>query len=299
MIRLAALGAAIALSATAAPAVAQVPYGSTQEPSTGEQAVGAILNALFGDRLGVSSSLEGEWSRGRRPLYNQRNQFEARLNADVRSGALSSYSAQRLSNEYDSLVELEARYAADGRMSSQERADLTARYRAFSQRVESGGGGSGDGWGGGSSTEVADGQREFDARVDAQVRNRRLTRTAGSRLKSEYASLIQTERSYARDGRIDSRERNDLNSRLDDLDRRVGDSYGGGSSQSPRDRLDAVGRAISYSGLSSSAQAQLRVEHEDLTRLEAAYSRLNPSSDERDYLERRIADLESRARVRR
>ena len=46
-------------------------------------------------------------------------------------------------------------------------------------------------------------------------------------------------------------------------------------------------------------QAQLRVEHEDLTRLEAAYARLNPSADERAYLDRRLGDLETRARVRR
>ncbi|WP_157973368.1 hypothetical protein, partial [Blastomonas sp. UPD001] len=64
-------------------------------------------------------------------------------------------------------------------------------------------------------------------------------------------------------------------------------------------RLDAIARALPASGLSASAQAQLRVEHEDLTRLEAAYARLTPSADERAYLDRRLGDLETRARVRR
>jgi hypothetical protein len=43
----------------------------------------------------------------------------------------------------------------------------------------------------------------------------------------------------------------------------------------------------------------LRVEQEDLSRLAAAYERLTPSADERAYLERRVSELETRAKVRR
>lgn len=292
--------AAGALMLAAAPmAVAQTPYSSSpqqQQPSQQQEAFGAILGALFGDRFGVSTSLESEWSRGRRPLSNQSSQFQARLDADVRAGRLSSSEANRLRYDYDDLVQLEARYTADGRVTTQERADLVAQYREFSQRVEAGGSDYSAG-----RTTVADGRADFEARVDTAVRNRRLTRTEGTRLKTDYADLIRVESGYLRDGRLTSQERDDLDSRLDALDARVGDGPSGGGSTviDNRTRLLNVDRALSSSGLSSTAQAQIRVELGDLTRLEAAYSRIQPSSDDRTYLERRISDLETRARVRR
>ncbi|MFC7376998.1 hypothetical protein [Brevundimonas sp. GCM10030266] len=296
---LSAIAAGAVVLAAAPLAMAQTPYGSTQQQpqSTQQQdAFGAILGALFGDRLGVSTSLESEWSRGRRPLSNQSAQFQTRLDTDVRSGRLSSSEANRLRNEYQDLVDLEARYTADGRVTTQERADLVAQYREFSQRVEAGGSDYSSG-----RSSVADGRRDFEARVDAAVSARRLTRTQGTRLKTDYQDLIRVEANYLRDGRLTSTERDDLDSRLDALDARVGDGPGGGNSGylDNRTRLTNVERALSSSGLSSSVQAQIRVELGDLTRLEAAYSRIQPSSDDRTYLERRISDLETRARIRR
>ncbi|MGQ3176919.1 MAG: hypothetical protein ACT6SC_04875, partial [Blastomonas fulva] len=149
---------------------------------------------------------------------------------------------------------------------------------------------------------IAEGQSEFYQRVDAQVSSRRITRVAGARLKTDYASLVRTEANYLRDGRVTEQERDDLYTRLEALDARVGDminSGGGNTTQTPRARLDAIARALPSSGLSASAQAQLRVEHEDISRLEAAYARMNATADERAYVERRLTDLENRARVRR
>lgn len=292
-----------ALVLAAAPlAAAQTPYSSSpqqQQPTNQQDAFGAILGALFGDRLGVSTSLESEWSRGRRPLSTQSAQFQTRLDTDVRSGRLSSSEARRLRDEYDDLVRLEARYTADGRVTTQERADLVAQYREFSQRVEAGGSDYSNG-----RTSVADGRAEFDARVDAAVRNRRLTRTEGTRLKTDYQDLIRVESGYLRDGRLTSQERDDLDSRLDALDTRVGDMPSGGNGggyQDNRTRLSNIERALSASnsGLTRAEVADIRVEAGDLARLEAAYSRTQPSSDDRSYLERRIGELEVRARVRR
>jgi hypothetical protein len=287
--------AAGALLLSAAPTLAQTPYGSGQQ-STQDERIGAILGALFGDRLGVSTSLEADWGRGRRPLANQRTQFESRLTADVRSGALSSSSAARLRTEYDDLVQLEARYTADGRVTTQERADLVARYREFSQRVEAGGGYDDE------QGAVAAGRAEFETRVDAAVRARRLTRTEGARLKADYQALIDVEAGYLRDGRITRQEQSDLDSRLDALDARVGDgpSGGGGGYVDNRTRLADIERALSSgSSLTRAEIDDIRVEHGDLVRLEAAYARTTPSSDDRAYLERRIGELEARARVRR
>lgn len=272
----------------------------TAEPSRQQERLNSIFGALFGDRAGSTTSIEAQWTAGRTPLATQRAQFETRVDTDVRSGALRQTTGTRLKSDYADLVQLEARYGADRRFTSTERNDLADRYGALTQVLADGSYGDNDD--DARSSSVADGQAEFVTRVNSQISGRRLTRTAGNRLKADYAALVQTEASYLRDGRLSSSEGEDLDARLDALDERVGDvgyTGGGATVQTPRIRLDAVARALSASGLSASAQAQLRVEHEDLLRLDAAYARLTPTSDERAYLERRVAELETRARIRR
>lgn len=283
-------------------AQAQIPYGQTQtqpygqsQPS-GQEVFGQILQNLLGGQ--TTGTVDAEWSRGRRALAAQQATFNTRLTAQVRSGALQQYSADRIRSDYDALVQLEARYGQDGRFTTQERQDLTARYDALTRALDDGG--YGDDVGGYQS--VADGQREFDARIDAAVRDRRLSRTDATRLRTDYAALIRTEAQYQQGG-LTARERQDIETRLDALDARIGDTGygagGGSATRTPEARLDAIARALPASGLSTTAQAQLRIEHEDLTRLAAAYARFNASSDDRAYLDRRLADLETRARVRR
>lgn len=293
--------AAAALMLTGSAALAQTDTGAQdQQRSRQQERLNSIFGALFGDRTGSTQSIEAQWSFGRTPLATQRAQFEARVDADVRSGQIDRRTGDRLKSEYYDLVQLEARYGADRRFTVQEREDLAERYGRLTQVIADGS--YGDEYESDIGISVADGQNEFNQRVDAQVTARRITRVAGARLKTDYAALVRTEASYLRDGRITDQERDDLYTRLEALDARVGDmaSAGGGSAvQTPRARLDAIARALPASGLSASAQAQLRVEHEDLTRLEAAYARLTPSADERAYLDRRLGDLETRARVRR
>ena len=140
----------------------------------------------------------------------------------------------------------------------------------------------------------------FETRVNAAVTARRITRVQGTRLKADYAALVRTETEYMRDGAISESERGDLDARLDGLDTRLDGGVSGPAPVvlTPRARLDAITQALPSSGLSTSAKAQLRVEQQDLARLEAAYARLTVSADERAYLDRRIAELEVRARVR-
>lgn len=294
-----------ALLLSSGAALAQTPYYSNQtqtqqQPSQQQEAIGAILGALFGDRLGVSTGVDAQWAAGRRPLNTQRTQFYSRIDADVRSGNLSSYAGDRLKTDYDALVQLEARYGSDGRFTAAERNDLNDRYSRLTQAVADGGYGN-DGGSGNGYASVADGRIEFEARVDAAVRNRRLARTEGTRLKSDYQALIQVESGYLRDGSLSARERDDLERRLDALDARVGDVQSGGGYQDNRTRLSAIERAASTngSGVGRAEAADILVEVGDLTRLEAAYSRSQPSSDDRAYLERRIGELEVRARIRR
>ncbi|MBN8529071.1 MAG: hypothetical protein J0M36_07535 [Caulobacterales bacterium] len=293
------LAAALALAAGAA--TAQTAY--TQPPQTTQstqqqEAVRAILGALFGDRLGTNNSLDAQWALGRLPLAQQQTQFESRIETEVRARRLSQYEGERARYDYRLLVDLEARYGADRRFTAQERAELSERYAALTQVITQGGYDDGaSGW-----TSLADDRAAFETRVDASVRARRISRTEGTRLKTDYAALIRLESDYRRDGSLNRSEREDLEARLDALDQRVGDvGYGDGGQypSTPEARLDAIARALPGSGLSASAQAQLRVEHEDLTRLQAAYARLNASADDRAYLDRRLADLETRVRIRR
>jgi hypothetical protein len=278
----------------------QTPYGQSQ-PSTGQEVFGQILQNLFGGQ--TTGTLDAEWSRGRRALAGQQTAFNNRLDAEVRSGALQSWSADRIRTDYDALVRLEADYGRDGRFTTQERQDLTARYDALTRAEQDGG--YGDDLGGYSS--VADGRAEFQRRIDAAVSARRLSRTDATRLRADYAALIRMEAEYQRGG-LTARERQDIETRLDALDARIGDGgYGGGGwngnwdgnwQQTPRERLTAIERALPSLNRGEAAD-RIRVQLEDLTRLDAAYARITASADDRAYLDRRIGELEVQARIRR
>jgi len=281
------LVAAAAAALISAPGNAQ--SGGAQ-PSSNDR-LQQILGTLFGQNTTASNSLEAQWRLGRTPLANQRGQFDARVDADARSGALSSSSAARLKAEYATIVQLEQRYAADGVFTTSERNQLIDSYGELTQTLADGGYAD-------NSTAVraavGEGRVEFNTRVDAAVSARRLTRVAGTRLKADYATLVQLETSYLRDGRLTDAEGDTLDERLDALDARL---EGAAVAVTPRTRLDAIARALPASRLSVAAQAQLRVEHGDLMRLASAYDRLTPTADERAYLERRLVNLETRARV--
>ena len=288
--------ATAAILAAASSATAQTQQNDQQ--SRQQERINSIFGALFGDRSNSSGSLESQWATGRTPLANQRAQFDTRVDNDVRSGGLDQRTAARLKTDYAELVQLELRYGADRRFTMQERSDLAERYNALTQILTNQT--YGDEYNT-QSPQVAEGQSEFTARVDASIASRRLTRVAGNRLKADYRLLAQTEANYLRDGVLDARERDDLDARLDALDARVGDAADSNNNSNmlnPRARLSAIADAITSSNLSSAAQAQLRVEHSDLSYLEAAYARLNATADDRRYLENRLSDLERRLQIR-
>ena len=283
------LVAAASAAFLSAPSTAQ--SGGAQP--TSNDRLQQILGTLFGQSTTASNSLEAQWRVGRTPLANQRAQFDARVDADARSGALSSSSAARLKTEYATVVQLEQRYGADGVFTTTERNALIDSYGELTQTLADGGYAD-------NSTAVRaavnEGRVEFNTRVDAAVSARRLTRVAGTRLKADYAALVQVEAGYLRDGRLTEIERDDLDERLDALDSRL---EGAAVAVTPRTRLDAIARALPVSRLSVAARSQLRVEHGDLVRLAAAYNRLTPTADERAYLERRLVNLETRVRAAR
>ena len=293
----------LATAAMAIPAVPAVAQTSTSQ-STRDR-LGDLLGTIFGRGVGANTSIDAQWAAGRTPITNQRAQFESRVDAEVRAGNLDRNTGQRLTSDYYALAQLEGRYGSDGRFTTQERAELTSRYNALTQ-VLANGGYADNGYqagenssGGYATSQVADGRADFERRVDAAVAARRVTRTQGTRLKADYASAVQLETDYLRDGALSTFERDDLDTRLDALDSRLGNVGYQATPLTARSRLTAITSALPYSGLSTAMQAQLRIEVEDITRLEAAYSRLTVSADERAYLERRLSELEARVRPRR
>ena len=288
--------ATAAILAAASSATAQTQQNDQQ--SRQQERINSIFGALFGDRSNSSGSLESQWATGRTPLANQRVQFDTRIDNDVRSGGLDQRTAARLKTDYAELVQLELRYGADRRFTMEERSDLAERYNALTQILTNQT--YGDEYDT-QSPQVAEGQSEFIGRVDASIASRLLTRVAGNRLKADYRLLAQTEANYLRDGVLDARERDDLDARLDALDARVGDAADSNNNSNmlnPRARLSAIADSITSSNVSSAAKSQLRVEHRDLSYLEAAYARLTTTADDRRYLESRLSDLERRLQIR-
>ena len=254
-------------------------YGPPAQDGPGD-VFGALLGALFGVPVADQDrALDEDWSRGRRPLYQRRADLDARINAGVRDGSISRYEADRLRADYDALVRLETRYAADGRMTTAERQDLRNRYRILSQRV--GDERRDDDMGYGDWRPLDEQRAAFFARVDLAERDRRLTRTEGNRLRADFDALVRLESDYRRDG-FSAREQQDLTDRLADLDRRVGDvAWDDGYGYDPRAaEIEARIVAGERSGrISRSEAARLRDELRDLTR--------------------RWAELETRVRLRR
>ncbi|HEU4651661.1 MAG TPA: hypothetical protein VFS49_09635 [Croceibacterium sp.] len=273
-------------------AAGQAAAQSTTAEQTAEDRIGAIFGALFGDRVGATSSIEAQWAAGRTPLSNQRVQFESRVDSEVAAGTISQPTGARLKSDYAQLVQLETRYGADRRFTSAERSELADRYGELTQVLAD----RGYADNAAATAEVADGRAAFETRVNTAVSQRRISRTQGSRLKSDYATVVQVESGYLRDGVISASERADLDARLDALDVRLGDT--GYAALTPSARLEAISRALPSSGLSSAARAQLQVEYDDLSRLASAYARLNTTTEEQAYLDRRLSDLEARSRVR-
>ncbi len=284
-----ALLAASAIALTAVPAQAQT---STRDR------ISQILGQLLGtpaQTTGATTSIEAQWVAGQFPLANDRVAFETQVDTAVRDRRITLATGTRMKADYLALVQLEARYGADRRFTTAERSDLTERYNALAAAVAAGAYGDSQT----ATAVVAEGQADFNRRVDAAVAARRLSRTQGTRLKADYASVIQIENNYLVDGVISVSEQDDLDARLDALDVRVGDVAFTPAPQTPQQRLDAIANALRTLPVTAQAQAQIRVEHGDLTRLAAAYARLTTTAEERAYLEARLVDLETRARIRR
>ena len=281
-------------TAVAAFALALSPASGALAQSSNQERFGQVLEAL----LGQGSSLDARWQRGERPLSAAQGQFQARVDSDVRAGAMSPGTAGLLRGDFSNLVMLENQYATDGRFTAQERADLSERYGAITQRLGQPGEADAD-----TGPSVAEGRADFESRVNAAVASRRITRTQATRLRADYLALIQLEATNARDG-ISAREREDLDARLDALDERLGDGpQAPAQTISPRTRLAYILSDVAAgerSGTLTRTEAmEIRANQGDLAHLEAAYGRVTVSAEDNAYLLRRIGEVEARVRTNR
>lgn len=252
--------------------------------------IGALLGAVFGDSFSNDRQIENDYNQGRRPLYERSTDLEARIDAGVRDGSLSRNEATRLRADYNALVQLETRYAADGRITTQESNDLRNRYQALSQRVgdtrdDSGYGGGYDSW-----RPLAESRTSFNQRLDTAVRNRSLSRAQATRLTSDFNSLLRLETDYNRNG-LDARERQDLEARWADLNRRVGDDWraDGGYDTGYDAGYGQDGRAVALEARITANERSGRISRAEAARLR----------EELRDLSRRWMDLEARVEVRR
>lgn len=146
---------------------------------------------------------------------NQRQaNLDRRIDVGVRNGDLTRNEAVRLRAEFNDIVRLEARYRSSYGLSNAERADLDRRFDSLSARVRferNDRQDRGNNW-----VPINQRQRQLDARIDAGIRDRTLSRQEAWALRAEFQQIVRLEANYRRNG-LDARERTLLDRRMDRL----------------------------------------------------------------------------------
>jgi hypothetical protein len=149
---------------------------------------------------------------------NQRQaNLDQRIDMGVRNGSLTRAEAVRLRGQFNDLSRLEARYRVNG-LTVGERADLDRRFNALSSQIRYQR--NDDQNRGGNWVSINDRQRDFEARINAGLRDRSLSPVEASRLRLEFQNIAHLEVSYRRNG-LNASERANLDQRLDRLGARI------------------------------------------------------------------------------
>jgi|CXWL01.1.fsa_nt_gi hypothetical protein len=157
---------------------------------------------------------------------NQRQaQLDQRIDVGVRNGSLTAREAGQLRAEFRDLAMLEADYRVSRGLSMDERADLDRRFDALSARIRYERNDRDDRYDRGDRDDrrwipINQRQRNLDARIDAGLRDRTLSRREASRLRAEFVAIADRERAYRRNG-LSISERRDLDRRFDVLSARI------------------------------------------------------------------------------
>jgi hypothetical protein len=151
---------------------------------------------------------------------NQRQaNLDQRIDTGVRNGSLTRNEAARLRADFQEIVRIERAYRMSNGLSARERDVLDRRFDALSAQLRwerNDNQDRGDrGW-----QNINQRQRALDARIDAGLRDRSLSRTEAYRLRAEFQQIARIEQDYRRNG-LSQAERRDLDRRFDRLSYRV------------------------------------------------------------------------------
>ncbi|HEX2561050.1 hypothetical protein [Phenylobacterium sp.] len=242
-------------------------------------------------------------SDGWQNINERQVQLDQRIDAGVRSGQLTEAEAARLQAEFQDLSRLERRYRADG-LTPTERADLDRQFDQLSARIRD----ERRDWqaerpGSGEWQNLNQRQARLEQRIDAGVRNGQLTQAEAARLRAEFQDILRLERRYRQNG-LSPAERADLDQRFDQLAASIRDER--------RDRQadrwenlnerqaqfqDRLNRAVQDRRLNSRQAMNLRMEFDNIARLEQNYRRDGLSRAERADLDMRFDRLQANFRA--
>jgi hypothetical protein len=164
---------------------------------------------------------------GWRGINERQRELDARIDRGVSSGCLTRGEALRLRTEFQHIAIMERQYrASNGVFTPAERADLDRRMDRLAQDIRRqcrDGDDRGPGVGpiplpGLPGWDINDRQRRLDNRIDRGVRSGCISRREADRLRAEFRSIAVIERNYRRSGGgLNNWERQDLDRRFDRL----------------------------------------------------------------------------------
>jgi len=251
--------------------------------------------------LSNNDAREGENSGGQN-INERQVGLDARIDAGVKSGALTVEEARQLRIEFDAIAREEAQYRASGRgLTQAERMELDRRFDVLSSRIKDE---RNDGQTAGQA--VNERQARLSTRIDMGVRNRTLTNAEAARLRSEAQAIARQEAQYRASGQGVSRaERTELDRRFDALDSRISlarrndDRRWTNLNQRQAQFSQRLDDAVNERRLTSREAANLRVEFDGIARLESQYRRSRPglTANERKDLNARFTRMEANFRA--
>ncbi|HVK79286.1 MAG TPA: hypothetical protein VM915_01620 [Verrucomicrobiae bacterium] len=152
-------------------------------------------------------------------INDRQERLDERIDRGVQNGSLTRREASQLRADFQEIVRVERAYRMSNGLSARERDDLDRRFDALSARIRwerNDNQDRGDrGW-----QNINQRQRALDARIDAGLRDRSLSRVEASRLRAEFQQIARIEQDYRRNG-LSQAERRDLDRRFDRLSYRV------------------------------------------------------------------------------
>jgi len=265
--------------------------------TTTEGRIGDLLaNVLGAPRPNMTS--DTSWADNFRPSEDRRIVPETRIAEALKARTITAAEAATLRRAHKELIALDSRYAADGRFTPEEYADLEERTTKLGTEIDAAIAtrdiAANPDW-----ASLASRRTDFDNRLFAALDARVINLAEANRLRADWASLVNVEASYERGG-LDTREIADLQSRLNGLETRLGrfgtptDSRNVKSAQSWADLTTLVSERERDRSLGRFQIERLRTELGDLTRLDAAWRQLDRgrlTSEQQAYLDQRHADI--------